>query len=35
MNQTTLPVIALVLFLLPSEDALPTEPTNLLREMDY
>ena len=34
MNQTTLPVIALVLFLLASEDAKSTEPTSLLREVD-
>ena len=34
MNQTTLPMIALVLFL-SSEDAKPIEPTSLPREMDY
>ncbi len=34
MNQTTLPIIALVLFLLSSEDAKPVEPMSLLREMD-
>ena len=35
MNQTHMPMIALVLFLLPSADVKPTEPTSLLREWDY
>ena len=35
MNQTTLPMIALVLFLPSSEDAKLIDPTSLPREMDY
>jgi hypothetical protein len=34
MNQTTLPMIAQLLFLLSSADAKPIEPTSLLRETD-
>lgn len=35
MNQTHLPTIALVLFLLTSADVKPSEPTSLPREWEH